>query len=323
MFFEEGRIGPMREMILAEDATGRAAALAKLLPFQRDDFVGIFREMRGLPVTIRLLDPPLHEFLPTERPQIEELARAMNVAPERVERRVQELHEVNPMLGHRGCRLAITYPEVYAMQVRAILEAAARAVSEGIEVRPEIMIPLAMTRGELERMRALVDEAAARVQASSSFPSARVAFAFGTMIELPRAAIVARDLAQIAEFFSFGTNDLTQATLGLSRDDAGSFLPAYLDASIFRRDPFVSIDQEGPGELVRMAIREGRAGRHDIKLGVCGEHGGDTESIAFFHRAGVDYVSCSPFRVPGARLGAAQAVLRNAPKDHPNGHTDD
>jgi pyruvate,orthophosphate dikinase len=236
----------------------------------------------------------------------------MNVSAAHIEQRVKELHEYNPMLGHRGCRLAITYPEVYAMQVRAILEAALHATAEGIEVHPEIMIPLAITRAELDRMRALVDDTARAVFAE--VPEARrVAFTFGTMIELPRAAIVAGELAAVAEFFSFGTNDLTQATLGLSRDDAGKFLPAYVEAGILLRDPFVSIDQAGTGALVRLAVEGGKAARPGIKLGVCGEHGGDPDSIAFFHRSGVDYVSCSPFRVPGARLAAAQAALRAAP----------
>jgi pyruvate,orthophosphate dikinase len=311
MFFDEGRIGPMREMILAEDAQGRASALAKLLPFQREDFLGIFREMRGLPVTIRLLDPPLHEFLPTEPKQIERLAQTMGVSVRRLEQRIKELHEYNPMLGHRGCRLAITYPEIYAMQVQAILEAALAAADEGVDVRPEIMIPLAITRAELERTRTIVDRTAAIVFGTA--PAARrLSFMFGTMIELPRAAIMAGELAQTAEFFSFGTNDLTQATLGLSRDDAGKFLPAYVETGILPKDPFVSIDQAGVGPLVIGAAERGRAARAGIKLGVCGEHGGDPESIAFFHRAGVDYVSCSPFRVPGARLAAAQAALRTS-----------
>jgi pyruvate,orthophosphate dikinase len=321
MFFEEGRIGPMREMILADTLEGRAAALAKLLPFQREDFLGLFREMRGLPVTIRLLDPPLHEFLPSEPKQIEQVARAMGLPVRHIEQRVKELHEYNPMLGHRGCRLAITFPEVYAMQVRAILEAAVQAAREGVDVRPEIMIPLAVTRAELDRTRAIVDETAAAVFASTPAKE-RVAFAFGTMIELPRAALVAGELARTAEFFSFGTNDLTQATLGLSRDDAGTFLPAYVETGIFAKDPFVSIDAAGPGALVRMAVERGRAARSGIKLGVCGEHGGDAESIAFFHESGVDYVSCSPFRVPGARLAAAQAALRGRSARRP-GSPDD
>jgi pyruvate,orthophosphate dikinase len=307
MFFEEERIDAMREMILADDSRGRAAALAKLLPFQREDFVGIFREMRGLPVTVRLLDPPLHEFLPTEPKQLEHLSRTMGVPVQKLAQRTKDLHEFNPMLGHRGCRLAITFPEIYAMQVRAILEAAARVTSEGGNVFPEIMIPLAMSRGELERMRAIVDEVSKEVFAVSE---KRVPFTFGTMIELPRAALLAGELARPAEFFSFGTNDLTQATMGLSRDDAGKFLPAYVETGILARDPFVSLDQEGVGALVEMAVERGRKVREKLKLGVCGEHGGDPASIAFFHRLGLDYVSCSPFRIPVARLAAAQAGLR-------------
>ena len=307
MFFDEERIQAMREMILADDARGRATALAKLLPFQREDFVGIFREMRGLPVTIRLLDPPLHEFLPTEPKQLEGLSKSLGVPVQKLAARIKDLHEFNPMLGHRGCRLAITYPEIYAMQVRAILEAAVQLGREGIDVHPEIMIPLAITHAELERTRAIVDDVAKDVLDRAGKP---VTFSFGTMIELPRAAVVAGQLAQAAEFFSFGTNDLTQATMGLSRDDAGKFLPAYLEAGILAKDPFVSIDQEGVGALVEMAAERGRKARPRLKLGVCGEHGGDPASIGFFQRVGLDYVSCSPFRVPIARLAAAQEALK-------------
>jgi pyruvate,orthophosphate dikinase len=307
MFFDEERIQAMREMILADDARGRSAALAKLLPFQREDFVGIFREMRGLPVTIRLLDPPLHEFLPTEPKQLEQLSKSMGVPVQKLAQRTKDLHEFNPMLGHRGCRLAITYPEIYAMQVRAILEAAVELGREGIDVEPEIMIPLAITREELEKTRAIVEGVAKDVLGKAGKP---VAYAFGTMIELPRAALLAGELAQPAEFFSFGTNDLTQATMGLSRDDAGKFLPAYIESGILPKDPFVSIDQDGVGALVEMAAERGRRARAKLKLGVCGEHGGDPASIGFFQRVGLDYVSCSPFRVPIARLAAAQAALR-------------
>jgi pyruvate,orthophosphate dikinase len=307
MFFEEERIEAMREMILANDSRGRAAALAKLLPFQREDFIGLFREMRGLPVTIRLLDPPLHEFLPTEPKQLEQLSRTMNVPVQKLAQRTKDLHEFNPMLGHRGCRLAITYPEIYAMQARAILEAAVQVASEGTDVLPEIMIPLAITRAELERTRAIVDEVAKEVFEKAGRV---VPFTFGTMIELPRAALLAAELARPAEFFSFGTNDLTQATMGLSRDDAGKFLPAYVETGILPRDPFVSLDQEGVGLLVEMAVARGRSVREKLKVGVCGEHGGDPASIQFFHKLGLDYVSCSPFRVPVARLAAAQAGLR-------------
>ena len=307
MFFEEERIQAVREMILADDAKGRAAALAILLPYQREDFVGIFREMRGLPVTIRLLDPPLHEFLPTEPKQLELLSKSMGVPVQRLAQRTKELHEFNPMLGHRGVRLAITFPEIYAMQVRAILEATVQLEAEGIQVHPEIMIPLAITRAELDKTRAIVDDVARQVQGHDG---RRLTFTFGTMIELPRAAIVADELAQVAEFFSFGTNDLTQATLGLSRDDAGKFLPAYVETGILAKDPFVSLDQRGVGALVEMAAGLGRKERPALKMGVCGEHGGDPASIGFFQRAGLDYISCSPFRVPIARLAAAQAALR-------------
>jgi pyruvate,orthophosphate dikinase len=305
MFFDEDRIAAMREMILSDDVKQRETALAKLLPYQREDFIGIFREMRGLPVTIRLLDPPLHEFLPSESKQIDALARTMGVSPDKLAQRAKDLHEFNPMLGHRGCRLAITHPEIYAMQVRAILEAAGTVSKEGAEVVPEIMIPLAMTKGELDKMRAIVDRVAAEVFATLP----KVSFKFGTMIELPRAAILANELAETAEFFSFGTNDLTQATMGLSRDDAGKFLPAYVEAQILAKDPFVSLDRDGVGALVKMAIEKGRAARPGIKLGICGEHGGDPSSIEFFQNAGLDYVSCSPFRVTIARLAAAQAAL--------------
>jgi len=306
MFFEEERIAAMREMILSDDEASRKRALAKLLPSQRDDFVGIFREMNGLPVTIRLLDPPLHEFLPNDERQLEHLASVMGVSADKLRQRTKDLHEFNPMLGHRGCRLAITYPEIYAMQVQAILEAAAIVAKEGVVVLPEIMIPLAISKAELVKMRAIVDAAKADVAATSP----AVAFTFGTMIELPRAAIMAGELAEVADFFSFGTNDLTQATMGLSRDDAGKFLPAYLEAGILPKDPFVSLDREGVGALVEMAAERGRAKKPGVKLGVCGEHGGDPASIEFFQKVGLAYVSCSPFRVAIARLAAAQAALR-------------
>ncbi len=305
MFFEEERIRAVREMILADDHDAREKALAKLLPEQKRDFVEIFREMKGLPVTIRLLDPPLHEFLPQDTKQIEELAKLLNVSVARLEQRIKDLHEFNPMLGHRGCRLAITYPEIYAMQVRAILEAAADVTEEGASVIPEIMIPLAMTREELVRMRAIVDRVASEVFANRP----RVPFAFGTMIELPRAAVRANELAEVAEFFSFGTNDLTQCTMGLSRDDAGKFLPAYVESGILAKDPFVTIDVDGVGALVKLAVERGRATKKHLKLGVCGEHGGDPDSIRFFREARLDYVSCSPFRVTIARLAAAQAEV--------------
>jgi pyruvate, orthophosphate dikinase len=304
MFFDESRIRSVREMILADTVADREKALAKLLPEQRSDFASIFREMDGLPVTIRLLDPPLHEFLPTEKKQIDELAKIMGVSSSRLEERVRELHEFNPMLGHRGCRLAITYPEIYAMQVRAIFEATAEVRKEGKTVLPEIMIPLAISRAELVYMQKIVTDAAeARADKGG-------AYLFGTMIELPRAALLADELAEVSQFFSFGTNDLTQATLGLSRDDAGRFLPAYVEAGILPKDPFVSLDQAGVGTLVKTAVERGKKTRPDLKLGICGEHGGDPESVRFFHDAGLAYVSCSPFRVPIARLAAAQAALK-------------
>ncbi|WP_394847542.1 pyruvate, phosphate dikinase [Pendulispora brunnea] len=306
MFFDEERISAMREMILADDVQSRERALAKLIPFQRADFVGIFQEMRGLKVTIRLLDPPLHEFLPHDPKQLQQLSRTMGVSVERLQDRTKELHEFNPMLGHRGCRLAITYPEIYAMQVRAILEAAAQVAADGTEVYPEIMIPLAITAGELDRMRVIVDKVAAEVFAGKK----AVPFSFGTMVELPRAAIVADELAKVAEFFSFGTNDLTQSAMGLSRDDAGKFLPAYVETGLLPKDPFVSIDTEGVGALVKLAVERGRKTRPNIKLGICGEHGGDPASCHFFQTVGLDYVSCSPFRVPIARLAVSQAALR-------------
>jgi pyruvate,orthophosphate dikinase len=306
MFFDDERIAAVREMILADEKPARERALAKLLPHQRGDFIGIFREMSGLPVTIRLLDPPLHEFLPDKDSQLEALAATMKVPLARLKSRVRELHEFNPMLGHRGCRLAITYPEIYAMQVRAILEAAVRVQKEGVDVQPEIMIPLAIAKVELDRMKAIVDVVAKSVFEAES---AVVPYLFGTMIELPRAALRAHELAETAEFFSFGTNDLTQATLGLSRDDAGRFLPAYVEQGILEKDPFVSVDVDGVGELVREGKDRGRKTRPLLKVGVCGEHGGDPSSVRFFHQVGLDYVSCSPFRVAIARLAAAQAAL--------------
>ncbi|WP_434043399.1 MULTISPECIES: pyruvate, phosphate dikinase [Sorangium] len=306
MFFDEERIQAMREMILAEDEAGRRRALAKLLPFQRGDFVGVFREMAGLPVTIRLLDPPLHEFLPQDDALLRQLSRAMGVSAEALRRKSQELAEYNPMLGHRGCRLAITSPEIYEMQARAILEAACEVAAAGIEVKPEIMIPLSMTRRELAIVRGLVEGVAEEVFAEKG---RRVDVRVGTMIELPRAVIMAGELAEEAEFFSFGTNDLTQTTLGISRDDAGRFLGAYVEAGIFAKDPFQSLDVPGVGALIEIGRDRGRAARPGLKLGVCGEHGGDPSSIAFFEQAGLDYVSCSPFRVPVARMAAAQAAL--------------
>jgi pyruvate,orthophosphate dikinase len=307
MFFGENRIVSVRQMIVAESEAERRAALAKLLPMQREDFVGIFREMGERPVTIRLLDPPLHEFLPHEDEAVDETARELGVPPEKVRERVRALQEANPMLGHRGCRLGITFPEIYEMQVRAIFEAAAQARRAGQKPNPEVMIPLVGTKAEFERLRTLTDETARRV---SSETGVDVSYRVGTMIEIPRAALQAAAIAASnCDFFSFGTNDLTQMTYGYSRDDAGSFLPAYVESGILTDDPFATIDVEGVGELVAIATRRGREARLNLKVGVCGEHGGDPRSIQFFHRVGLDYVSCSPFRVAIARLAAAHAAL--------------
>jgi len=308
MFFDGDRIIAVREMIMAENEAGRREALAKLLPMQRADFVELFEIMHGLPVTIRLLDPPLHEFLPHTEAEIAEVASAMNVPAARLVDRLTELHEENPMLGHRGVRLAISYPEIYEMQARAIFEAAVLAAKKtGTPVVPEIMVPLVGMVAELDLVKASIDAAAKQVAAETGVA---VAYQVGTMIELPRAALRAGDIAKSAEFFSFGTNDLTQTTFGLSRDDAAQFLGAYTRRGILEHDPFVTLDQEGVGELVEIAATRGRATRPGLKLGICGEHGGDPASIHFCERVGLDYVSCSPFRVPIARLAAAQAALK-------------
>jgi pyruvate, orthophosphate dikinase len=306
MFFEEGRIDAVREMILSDRGYARKQALKKLLPMQRGDFEGIFRAMDGCPVTIRLLDPPLHEFLPQGAAEIKSLSRKMGIDTGQLRSRVEQHREANPMLGHRGVRLAISYPEITRMQTRAILEAAIAVKREGGHPIPEIMVPLVATVAELKRERELIDEVARDVFEESG---ERVAYTVGTMIELPRAALVADQIATEAEFFSFGTNDLTQTTLGLSRDDAGSFLPRYVQEGLLPDDPFQSLDIEGVGQLVEMGTRRGRSARPDLKVGVCGEHGGDPRSIAFFHSIELDYVSCSPYRVPLARLAAAQAAL--------------
>ena len=306
MFFEGDRITAMREMIVAREEGGRRRALAKLLPMQRSDFEGIFQAMDGLPVTIRLLDPPLHEFLPHGGEESKLLARTLDIPRAELNRIIESLRETNPMLGHRGCRLGITYPEITEMQARAILEAAVRAMRRGIVVRPEIMIPLVSTVKEFENQRAIVEDVAERVLGGMG---EKISYLIGTMIELPRAALTAGEIAQSAEFFSFGTNDLTQTTLGLSRDDAGRFLPSYIDRGILADDPFQVLDTRGVGRLVRMAVEDGRQVRPNIKLGICGEHGGEPRSIAFCHSLGLDYVSCSPFRVPIARLAAAHAAL--------------
>jgi pyruvate,orthophosphate dikinase len=303
MFFDAGRILAVREMILADDEPGRRKALAKLEPVQREDFIKLFRIMNGLPVTIRLLDPPLHEFLPHADKEIAEVAASLKVDSAKVKARVHQLTESNPMLGHRGCRLGISYPEIYEMQVRAILEAAATVKADGVTVLPEIMIPLVATRREFDILKTMIERVAKDIAGG-------VPYMVGTMIELPRAALRAGDIAESAEFFSFGTNDLTQTALGLSRDDAGSFLPTYQKQAIFGSDPFASLDTEGVGELVQIAVERGRKTRPSLKLGVCGEHGGDPASIQFFEKVGLDYVSCSPYRVPIARLAAAQAALK-------------
>ncbi|WP_374527409.1 pyruvate, phosphate dikinase [Novosphingobium sp.] len=307
MFFDDKRIAAVRQMILAEDEAGRRAALAKLLPEQRADFQAIFEVMAGLPVTIRLLDPPLHEFLPHADAEFEELSETIGIGVETLKRRAAELYEFNPMLGHRGCRLGITFPEIYEMQARAIFEAACDVAAQGGEAPvPEVMIPLVATAKELEILKAVVDQAAAEVFAEKG---RTLHYQVGTMIELPRAALMADKIAEVGEFFSFGTNDLTQTTLGLSRDDAAKFLGVYVEKGVFARDPFVSLDVEGVGQLVELAAERGRKTRPDIKLGICGEHGGDPASIAFCEQVGLDYVSASPFRVPIARLAAAQAAL--------------
>jgi pyruvate,orthophosphate dikinase len=307
MFFEEGRIAIVREMILADDEAGRRVALAKLLPMQRGDFVQLLNIFAGLPVTFRLLDPPLHEFLPTSPQEIAEVAKASGVDPAKLTRRAAELRESNPMLGHRGCRLGVAFPEIYEMQVRAIIEAACEVAASGAATpSPEIMHPLVANGAEMDFLRALTDRVAGQVMSEQG---RTVPYQVGTMIELPRAALRAADLAKSAEFFSFGTNDLTQTTFGISRDDAGRFLSTYLDKGILDKDPFVSIDVEGVGALIRMAASQGRAVRPKMKLGICGEHGGDPASIAFCEEAGLDYVSCSAYRVPIARLAAAQAAL--------------
>jgi pyruvate, orthophosphate dikinase len=307
MFFDSDRIIAVREMIVAETRKAREVALAKLLPMQRRDFAELFRIMDGLPVTIRLLDPPLHEFLPHSETEMQEVADAAGIPLEHVKHRAHALHESNPMLGHRGCRLGVTYPEIYAMQARAIFEAAALTQKEGVRVLPEIMIPLVMTHRELQLMNEIIRTTASDVERESG---EKISYLIGTMIELPRAALKAGEIAHTAEFFSFGTNDLTQTTLGISRDDSGSFLEEYKRKGIFEQDPFVSLDQSGVGELITIAAERGRRTRANIKLGICGEHGGDPASIGFCHMAGLDYVSCSPYRVPIARLAAAQAALR-------------
>jgi len=308
MFFEGDRIRAVRQMILASDKEGREKALAKLLPYQRGDFVGIFRAMKDLPVTIRLLDPPLHEFLPHEDDDIHDLAGDLGVSFQELKQTVESLSEMNPMLGHRGCRLGITFPEIYAMQARAIFEAAAELTQDGETIIPEVMIPLVGVAKELQLMKDVCDKEA---QAVMDEKGVKFEYRVGTMIEVPRACVCAEEIAAEAEFFSFGTNDLTQMTFGFSRDDAGRFLPGYTDMGILEKDPFQSLDQTGVGQLVEMGVDRGRKAKSDLKIGICGEHGGDPSSVDFCHRAGLDYVSCSPFRVPIARLAAAHAAIRN------------
>ena len=309
MFFEGNRIDSMREMILAETEEDRRKALDKLLPYQKEDFVGIFRAMAGLPVTIRLLDPPLHEFLPHEGADQDEMAEKMHVSVDIIRKKVKTLSEFNPMLGHRGCRLGVTYPEITEMQTRAIIEAAVELTQEGVTVLPEIMVPLIGTVEEFVNQKRVIDATAKAVFAEKG---ETVDYLVGTMIEIPRAALVADTIAREAEFFSFGTNDLTQMAFGYSRDDAGTFLPEYVDRKILREDPFQSLDVEGVGQLVRMGTERGREGRPGLKVGICGEHGGDPASVHFCYEVGMNYVSCSPYRVPIARLAAAQANLKSS-----------
>jgi pyruvate,orthophosphate dikinase len=311
MFFEGNRIDAMREMILADNLAMREDALAKLLPYQRDDFFGIFKALKGYPATIRFLDPPLHEFLPNTKESQMDLARKLNIPVEKIMNRVHELHEFNPMLGFRGCRLGIKYPEITRMQSRAVFEAAADATKQGFKAKPEIMIPLVGFKKELDLQVAIVHEVAAQVQKEKKV---KIAYSVGTMIEVPRGALTADEIAQTAEFFSFGTNDLTQTCLGMSRDDSGSFLGAYTENEIMKKNPFASIDQTGVGQLIQIAVEKGSKTRPGIKLGICGEHGGDPDSVKFCHRVGLTYVSCSPYRVPVARLAAAQAAIEEKRK---------
>jgi len=317
MFFEGERISAVRQMILAEDLEGRKKALNKILPMQREDFVGIFRAMAGLPVTIRTLDPPLHEFLPDlkDTKEINELAKEMGVTPAHLKKKISSLAEFNPMLGTRGCRLGISFPEITEMQARAIFEAACQVAREGKRVLPEIMIPLVGHVNELKLQRAIVEQVAKEVMGKQGV---KIKYLVGTMIELPRAALTADEIAEEAQFFSFGTNDLTQTTFGMSRDDTGALLASYVAEGILPKDPFVSIDEPGVGQLVAMGVERGRSSRPGLKVGICGEHGGDPDSVDFCHRVGLDYVSCSPYRVPIARLAAAQAALKHkAPQKAP------
>lgn len=308
MFFAEERIKAVREMILAEEVEGRRKALAKILPYQKSDFYELMKTLEGMPVTIRFLDPPLHEFLPQEEAQIQELAQELGVSVETLHAKIASLHEFNPMLGHRGCRLAITFPEIAEMQTEAVISAACELKKEGVDARPEIMIPLVGFKSELDFNADIVRKVA---KATMEKYGVEVEYKLGTMIEVPRGAVTADKVAETAEFFSFGTNDLTQMGLGFSRDDAGKFIKDYVNKNIFEKDPFQTLDQEGVGELVKIAVEKGRTTRPNIKLGICGEHGGDPASIDFCHRVGLTYVSCSPYRVPIARLAAAHAALKH------------
>jgi pyruvate,orthophosphate dikinase len=308
MFFEGDRIKAMREMILAENETGRRKALKKLLPIQREDFEGIFEAMHDLPVTVRLLDPPLHEFVPHEEENQQEMAKEMGITREQIKAKVEDLHEFNPMLGHRGCRLGNTYPEISEMQARAIIEAALKLKKKGVRAIPEIMVPLTGSLREFQIQEEIIRETAEKVFEEMKD---RIEYLVGTMIEVPRAALVADKIAEKAEFFSFGTNDLTQMTFGYSRDDSGKFLPVYIDKGILKYDPFQILDQEGVGQLVELGTKRGRTTRPKLKVGICGEHGGEPSSVEFCHRVGMDYVSCSPYRVPIARLAAAQAAIKD------------
>ncbi len=309
MFFEGDRIDAMREMILAENIDDRKKALAKLLPYQREDFAGIFEALKGLPATIRLLDPPLHEFLPHTEAQQQDLSKKTGIPVEKIKQRVEQLHEFNPMLGHRGCRLGVAYPEITEMQARAIFEAAASVAKKKIKVNPEVMIPLVGFAKELQLQVEIVHRVAKEVMKETK---AKFKYLVGTMIEVPRGALTADEIAETAQFFSFGTNDLTQTTLGISRDDMGNFLMPYTENEIFKKNPFATLDQTGVGQLMETAVAKGRSTRPDIKLGICGEHGGDPDSVKFCHKVGLAYVSCSPYRVPVARLAAAQAALEEA-----------
>lgn len=308
MFFAEERIKVVREMILAEEVEGRRKALAKILPYQKSDFYELMKTLEGMPVTIRFLDPPLHEFLPQEEAQIQELAQELGVSVDTLHAKIASLHEFNPMLGHRGCRLAITFPEIAEMQTEAVISAACELKKEGVDARPEIMIPLVGFKSELDFNADIVRKVA---KATMEKYGVEVEYKLGTMIEVPRGAVTADKVAETAEFFSFGTNDLTQMGLGFSRDDAGKFIKDYVNKNIFEKDPFQTLDQEGVGELVKIAVEKGRTTRPNIKLGICGEHGGDPASIDFCHRVGLTYVSCSPYRVPIARLAAAHAALKH------------